>query len=151
MRAVPPWKTIGILIMVAGFLLALLTPFARGFAYAIPISGGILLLLGGLIYLNSIGFLGGSKRRAIQTTHNCRIMGRYGFDDLNQMAFDDSNLDLDDPDTRLYVRVMMSNGVSREFATVRPLWEQCGEGMWGTITTQAENLIGFQRTTEPRG
>ena len=108
---------------------------------------GVILLFGGLGLLTftmvtgaTIGSL--EKRGARKVDRNTKVLARYATNRRGETLI--LEWEFDDPSTRFFARLRLSDGSTAEFQCVKEVFDQCGEGMTGEAHYQGRWLGGFR-------
>ncbi len=91
-----------------------------------------------------IGRANGSGKTPIRFD-NTFVVARYAITSLGETLFDESYVDMDDPGTKLFVRLNIPNVGSAEYRCNDVIWRECGESMMGTAIIQGNWLGSFTR------
>lgn len=114
--------------------------------------------LGGLALFVGIGMIGytvftgikteqsGGAGAPVDTYPDTHIQARFATNENGETVFSDLDIDFDDPETKLYVRVALASGKRAELKAVIEVWGMAGEGMRGTALIQGDWLVGFTPT-----
>jgi hypothetical protein len=82
-----------------------------------------------------------------RTIASTRVVARFALNPIGEMIF--SEVPTDDPDWKLYVRLQVPDGHSEELRCAGPVFDVCGEGLYGTAVVQGDWLGGFSPTPRP--
>ena len=107
---------------------------------AILFFGGLALLVFTVISAFAVGTADKSGARRVD--QRAKIIARYALNRQNETVISDD--DLDDPETRFFARVILTDGTRVEFQCVREVFFQCGEGMTGEAHFQGRWLGAFR-------
>lgn len=94
---------------------------------------------------------GGDRASEVTTYPDVKIVARFGTNYIGETLFSEEDLDLEDPETKLYVRLTTANQHRLELKTRPEVWFAAGEGMRGTALIQGDWLVGFRPTIGPGG
>ena len=116
----------------------------------------VLIFAAGIIVMGYPLLLGakdmsGASGKKIVRYDQTRVVARYALNAADEMLFDESYINFDDPQTRFYVRLQPPNQVSREFRCGVPVWYQCAEGMLGIAYIQGDWVGQFTPTGNASG
>lgn len=144
--------------MVLGGLLGLVVGLGSGSMQVMRPNGVaypsvVFAALGAILFFSGLGLLtftvisaaaysrtDKTGRRQVDT--RAKVIARYATNrEGESLMFDD---DMDDPGTRFYARLMLTDGTRAEFQCAREVYSQCGEGMTGEAHFQGRWLGAFR-------
>lgn len=108
---------------------------------------GFLFLVGGLGLLTfamvSVATIGGLEKRGVRMTDkNTKVLARYATNRRGETLV--LEWQFDDPGTKFYARLRLSDGSTAEFQCVQEVFYACGEGMTGEAQYQGRWLGAFR-------
>lgn len=103
-------------------------------------AGGLGTLTFAMVSVAAIGSL--EKRGVRKVDRNAKILARYAANRQGETLV--LEWQFDDPHTKFFARVQLSDGSRVEFQCVREVFDQCGEGMTGEAQYQGRWLGYFR-------
>jgi hypothetical protein len=107
---------------------------------AILFFGGLALLVFAMISAFAVG--NADKTGPRKVDQRAKIIARYAMNKQGETV--SSDYELDDPDTRFFARIILTDGTRTEFQCVREVYFACGEGMTGEAHFQGRWLGAFR-------
>lgn len=115
---------------------------------------GILVAVGGVASMAiSVGaglnrVRGDQNSRTVTEARGCRVVARFGMNELGEMLFDIEPQDIDD--LKYFVRLQFADGRQGEFKTSWEVFAAAGEGMFGDASFQGDWLGRFTPQLKPQ-
>lgn len=102
-------------------------------------AGGLLMVIGGFILDNiQDKFV---KKGAPVIDANATVLAKYAYREGRVVV---SEWEMEEPGTKLYVRLKRSDGISAEYECALETFERCGEGMTGEAMIKGRWLGSFR-------
>lgn len=107
---------------------------------AIAFFGGLIMLT--FTMISAVAMSSSEKRGARRVDGRAKVIARFATNKQGDtLVLED---DLNDPNTRFYARIMLTDGTRAEFQCAREVYDQCGEGMTGEAHFQGRWLGAFR-------